>query len=553
VSRADAARGEGKVIMGVRSTKNTKNTKSAKSTKWGGVAAREGTRRGGRVMPWIVVLAVGGTLLAGAYARARAATDVRVGGAWLRLRASQIHPGHRGLTFRSVADPAIGPPFPDPTAGASLLVFASNASGQCRAEIALDPGKWRAIRDDGPNRGYRYFAEDPGTQGIRRIRLSPRRNGGRLYVRATGAAWPCGLEAASQQLPVAVALRVDGTRYCAAFDGPSVRRNLTGSFRARDAAAPADCPDDDLTVANLNILHGLFCPPNNCRLADRIALFYQWVAASGCPDLITLQEVIHSPTVSALTLLQAQNETVCPFPYELLYVGSNVADGEVVLSRYPILDSEERALRGNFRHVLYARVDHPLGPVDVFTTHLASSSDGAGNPCGPAPGCPAECLAAAAVTHRDCQAVQTALFVEERHDVAAPAVLTGDFNDTAGSFVYAQFAGRGWLDTYLATGNPECDPGTGIGCTSGRATSLAELESTDPNVDERIDFTWLISPGAGSTCAAALDPATDTDGDGTATRIFADEPNPFAACGPAPAPVCWPSDHEGTEMDLDCG
>jgi hypothetical protein len=146
-----------------------------------------------------------------------------------------------------------------------------------------------------------------------------------------------------------------------------------------------------------------------------------------------------------------------------------------------------------------------------------------------------------------------ALFVEEKHDVAAPAVLAGDFNATAGSFIHAQFTGRGWTDTYLAVGNPECNPGTGIGCTSGRATSFAELESTDPNVDERIDFTFLIPPGAGSTCVPALDPATDTDGDGTATRIFADLPNPFAACGPAPAPVCWPSDHEGTEMDLNCG
>jgi hypothetical protein len=51
-----------------------------------------------------------------------------------------------------------------------------------------------------------------------------------------------------------------------------------------------------------------------------------------------------------------------------------------------------------------------------------------------------------------------------------------------------------------------------------------------------------------------LDPATDADGDGTATRIFADAPNPFApTCGPSPDAICWPSDHEGAEMDLYCG
>ncbi len=498
-------------------------------------------------------LVLAGALVAGIAAGPVAALDVPVGGAALRMRANQMHPEHRSLTFRSEMDPVIGPPFPDPSAGASLLVFASNATGQCRAEIPLDPSKWQPNQGDGPNRGYRYLDNTPGSQGVRKIVLSRRAGGGRIYVRAKGNAWPCGLEAGSQQIPVSVALRVDGRRYCTAFDGSSVRRNEVGSFRATDATAPAECPDDDLTIANLNILHGLFCPPNNCRLGDRIALLYQWIAASGCPDLVTMQEVINaSPALTALPFLLAQNETVCPFPYEFLYAGSNVLDGEVILSRYPILATEERILYGDFRHVLYARVDHPLGPVDVFTTHLASSSDGGPNPCDP-PDCPAECLAAGGTTIRDCQAVQTALLVEEKHDVAAPAALAGDFNDTAGSFVYGQFTSRGWTDTYLAVGNPECDPDTGIGCTSGRATSFAELESTDPNVDERIDFTFLIPPGPGSTCAAVLDPAADSDGDSTATRIFADVPNPFAACGPSPAAVCWPSDHEGTEMDLNCG
>ena len=34
----------------------------------------------------------------------------------------------------------------------------------------------------------------------------------------------------------------------------------------------------DLTVANLNILHGLVCPPDECRQSDRVDLFFQWVA-----------------------------------------------------------------------------------------------------------------------------------------------------------------------------------------------------------------------------------------------------------------------------------
>ena len=39
----------------------------------------------------------------------------------------------------------------------------------------------------------------------------------------------------------------------------------------------------------------------------------------------------------------------------------------------------------------------------------------------------------------------------------------------------------------------------------------------------------------------------------TTTGLFASEPNPFAsACGPAPPPICWPSDHAGTALNLSC-
>jgi endonuclease/exonuclease/phosphatase family metal-dependent hydrolase len=481
--------------------------------------------------------------------RAGATTDVAIGGTSLRLRASQTTADDRRLTFRSAFDGAIAPPFPDPTLGANLVVFSSHGAGGCRAEVTLDPTKWTPIRGDGPGRGWQYRADAPGTLGVRGITLARRAGGGRIVVRARGAGWPCGLEAGTQPLPVSVILRVADTRYCAAFDGGTIRSNETGRFGARAAAPPAACLDGDLTVANINILHGIGCP-GNCRLGDRIALFYQWVAASGCPDIITMQEIINQfQGASTLPFLVAQRQTTCPFPYTILYFGTNALDGELILTRYPILASEVRGLKGGFRNVLFARIDHPIGPVDVFTTHLASSSDGGPSPCG---SCPQECVDAGAVTNRDCQAVQLALFAEEKHDVAAPAVIAGDFNDPPGTFTYNQFVGRGWIDTYLAAGNPECNPGTGVGCTSGRDTTLAEIETTVANVDERIDYTFLIPPGPGDGCSATLDSPADDDGDGTATRIFADAPNPFSACGPLPAAVCWPSDHEGTEMDLDC-
>jgi endonuclease/exonuclease/phosphatase family metal-dependent hydrolase len=471
------------------------------------------------------------------------ALDVPVQGRRLQLRASERTPSKRSASV-VLADPALAAPFPDPRTGASLVISAGAGPGLCRAEVPLDPGAWEPLGGDGPRRGWRYRAAPPGTQGIRRIVLRP----GRLRLAARGAAWPCDL-AAAQALPVSVIVRAAGTRYCAAFGGDVVR-NAPGRFAALDAPAPAACPKADLTVANLNFLHGLLCP-TACRLADRVELLFQWIVASGCPDVVTLQEVWDT----SQPLITAKLPSTCPFPYQSVFFRTIGIDDEMILSRFPVLDSQLLFLEGDFRHVTFARIDHPIGPVDVFATHLSSGSD-AQVPCvaPPTGTCPAECVAAGAATRRECQGVQMASFVAARHDVPTPAVATGDFNEPPASFVYDQFALRGWTDTYLAAGNPECEPLSGVGCTSGRLDTLAQLESPVSNVVERIDYIFLVPPGSGSVCAATLDPATDADGDATATRIFADTPNPFApACGPAPDAICWPSDHEGAELDLNCG
>jgi endonuclease/exonuclease/phosphatase family metal-dependent hydrolase len=121
----------------------------------------------------------------------------------------------------------------------------------------------------------------------------------------------------------------------------------------------------------------------------------------------------------------------------------------------------------DFRHLLWVRLDHPLGPLDVFTTHLASSGDGAQNPC--AADCPPECVAAGAATVRQCQAVQVGEIVAARHDVPTPAVVTGDFNDDPGTFAYAQLVGRGW-STRISPRESGVQSGHGVGCTSGGTT-----------------------------------------------------------------------------------
>lgn len=314
-----------------------------------------------------------------------------------------------------------------------------------------------------------------------------------------------------------------------------------------DASAPAK---SSVTVADLNFLHGLFCAPDTdrCRLPDRVDLLFDFIVGRGCPDVVTLQE-IWPPSVE---LIETKLASACPFAYELVLGERRTdVDDEAVLSRYPVVHVEQRTLFPRFRRVLLTRIDHPSGPLDLYSTHLGSSADGGPQPCGV--DCPAECVAAGVVTIRDCQAVQMASFIEQTHDPALLGLVAGDFNEEPGSFVYEQFVGRGWSDVYLAAGNPECDPQTGVGCTSGRADeALAGLESPALGVRERIDFIFLIAPTSPDACAARIVPP-GADGPGSGTRLFADEPNPFAAsCGPLPEPICWPSDHVGVQLALSC-
>jgi endonuclease/exonuclease/phosphatase family metal-dependent hydrolase len=347
--------------------------------------------------------------------------------------------------------------------------------------------------------------------------------------------------------------------------GRAVR--LTGGMRKAICLAvvlavlPAACGSDDdgrntadppdVTVASLNVLHGIFCPAEteDCRAADRMDLLFDWVESIGCPDVLLLQEVLGTRMVD---LIGERAVTRCPFAYEVLV--PPLRGQNVTLSRYPIVQTHEDRLVGNIRIVWHTRVDHPTGVVDVFNTHLAAGIDSGPAPCSEP--CPAECTSAGAVTNRECQAVQVANFAELRSGADSLRVLAGDFNANPTSFVYRYLVEqRGWVDSYLLAGNPECDASTGIGCTSGREDeALEDMESPANGVRSRIDFLFVQGPtGPNASCDYVVDSHEDDDGDGFATMIFTDDPNPFAeTCGPSPDPICWPSDHEGMQADINC-
>jgi endonuclease/exonuclease/phosphatase family metal-dependent hydrolase len=262
---------------------------------------------------------------------------------------------------------------------------------------------------------------------------------------------------------------------------------------------------------------------------------------------------------------------VCGFEYEVVFPGrasrpppfGRGIDEEMILSRYPVSAQRSFQLYGPLRpfftrHVLFARVEHPEGPIDVFTTHLASGADMATAPCGVAglppplesPPCPEECEAFVD-TVRECQAEQLARFVEESHDVDEFALVTGDFNAVPGSGEVQRLVNRGWVDSHLAVGNAECDPLTGLQCTSGREDSdLSDLESPELNQTRRIDYIFVVPPGPRARCSAEIETLTHPQRAVTTTGLWAAEPN--LPCGPAPLPTCFVSDHSGNQVNLAC-
>jgi endonuclease/exonuclease/phosphatase family metal-dependent hydrolase len=332
------------------------------------------------------------------------------------------------------------------------------------------------------------------------------------------------------------------------------------------------------------VLHGFDCdsPEVNteqCRVSERIALLRDHLIAAGCPDLVSLQEVINAefaptaegqPVASILLLIEAELPNLaaaCGFTYRLVYephltppLKISETDEEVILSRYPVLQTGTRILYGPLvklgifaRHVLYARVDHPSGEIDVYTTHLASGGDFATKICG-AP-CPVECDNEDTV--RACQAEQLALYVEQTRGANNLALISGDFNAVPGSTEYQTMTSRGWLDSHLAAGQPECDSTTGIGCSSGRNSSLEDIERLALNVSDRIDYIFVALPQDNNLCTSSRQSGQQQATLGAyeieSAGLFADKPNLYTqTCGSSPNPLCWVSDHSGNQARLLC-
>ncbi len=317
-----------------------------------------------------------------------------------------------------------------------------------------------------------------------------------------------------------------------------------GDHRPVGATTPgaASGAATDLRVVVVNLLHGTFCDDGaNCDAPDRVALFTRQLADGGCPPVVGIQEV--SDTLRPL--ITSATDRICGGRYRAVFADTPGNDEELVLTTLPVRSSRLLDLPGPLRHAARVVLDDGGRDVVVVVTH----QDGdAGFPlCRATPAryrCPAPCPEGTDFPR--CQTILAdRLARAPRVRPGSVRILMGDFNVTPDSPRYTWLTGRGWIDTHRGAGNPECDPATGTGCTSGRDDkTLAVLRDPTARETERIDFIFVKPPKG---CTAAFDGPDDPDRDGLGTGPFAAEP---ATDGPAG--LVWPSDHTAVSMDMSC-
>ncbi|MEZ5169252.1 MAG: endonuclease/exonuclease/phosphatase family protein [Acidimicrobiia bacterium] len=305
-------------------------------------------------------------------------------------------------------------------------------------------------------------------------------------------------------------------------------------------SSPSDAPDSEiLHIATLNVLHGIdpsICPPatDACAAPARLDFLFEEIEASGCPEIVGLQEIGPRQT----ELVPERLPDLCDGAYDLVFTPEgephNTLDQEMVLTSLPVLDESFIDLAGFPWGAQYVRVDSALGPVDVVTTHLASSSN---NPGCDATNCP-QPLCENGLETGTCQARELLAFLDGVPSPADLTVITGDLNQPVDHPRITTFLDAGFEDTWTQGGNPECDPATGEGCTCcvGTGGVLGDLGDPSQVYDSRIDF--VLVRGTGS-CTPRIDPSR--------TGPFAAEPAPEPVDG-----VVWASDHGGVQAAVAC-
>jgi endonuclease/exonuclease/phosphatase family metal-dependent hydrolase len=290
------------------------------------------------------------------------------------------------------------------------------------------------------------------------------------------------------------------------------------------ACSSDDTATERVRAVSQNILHGVACPSDSdrCRAPDRVALFVRQLEASGCPELVGVQEA----NGAIVDLLRSEAKKICGGRYRVVWDDDPGLDREVVLTTDRVLGTRRTRLAGPLRSALWVRVATKVGVVDFITTHLASGSDD--RPCDRAT-CPPPCRPRDRVN--TCQARQLARFAADVAHDSGVVIVSGDLNAGPTEPALRALAGAGFTDTHTAVGNRACNPRTGTQCTSGRVDSdLSDLTDPTSRQTERIDYVLVGGP---RSCTAA-------------------RPTGLFNAGPASGDIAFPSDHTAVQATLAC-
>ena len=300
----------------------------------------------------------------------------------------------------------------------------------------------------------------------------------------------------------------------------------SGATAAPTTTVPGSEPVRALT---LNVLHGLFCAAETdfCQAPDRAEMIARAVEVADCPELVGFQEIgPRQPEV-----LPPAMDRVCGGRYELAWQGNSSPDRTMVFTTLPIVDRGFLDLAAFPWEAYRVRVEAPMGPVDFLTTHFASSAN---NPPCDATVCPPTCPDG--IPSNECNAIEVVTALDAAREGAVLQIASGDLNARPDSPTLATFETAGFVDSWLAAGEPECDGATTRGCTGGRdrpENALDGLDVREGRYSTRIDYV-LARPGPRCTMNAAAAP-------------FAAEPLTTVFRG-----LYWPSDHAGVLAELTC-
>jgi endonuclease/exonuclease/phosphatase family metal-dependent hydrolase len=221
-------------------------------------------------------------------------------------------------------------------------------------------------------------------------------------------------------------------------------------------------------------------------------------------DIVALQEVWEDDERSQAK--EIAEELGCREPvYAANLERDGARSGNAILSRWPITKHEVRTLprrgdhdanddEGEERLCVFAEIDGPRGPIQVFCAHLSWSSDHS--------------------SIRQNQVADICRFVREKRPRIFPAVLCGDLNADPGSDEIRMLTGRAaspvprvvFRDAWEAAGND----GPGYTWSNDNPFAAANLD-----INRRIDHVMVGNPklgGVGHVLAAQVAGDVPIDG-----------------------------------------